>query len=966
MTVREPVGAGETLALTVTSGTNIAAAVHPGTRQLVLDLQGVVWKIPYEGGTGTAILAADLDASRPSWSPDGRQLAFQAFKTGEFHIWTANSDGGDLRRLTEGPYDHREPAWSPDGTTLAFASDRADEGAYDIWTLDVASGTLARRTSGPLNDYAPAWSPDGEIVFVRERTTLAGVGSAGEVTPIRTVEEPSRIERPAVSDSGRIAYVVYPAADLYVDDAPVTSGEDVFHAVPQWVTEDRLIYTADGVIRSRDLAGGQVDTIAFEIELAVPHEPRRPRVGVLDRPGDQPVKGVMSPRISPDGQAVAFVALNKLWLHRQGASSVLVEPAPGHVISSPSWSADGKYISYVTDEDGLPAIYRRELATGKVERLTNQPGGAQFDGVLSPNGRMLAYQNQDHSIRVLDLETGADRLLADPVVRVPRAAPVGPPCWSPDGRFVAFNDRSQINTRFREGYNQIRVVEVATRRSVGYSPLPHLSLSDRGDCGPAWSPDGRWMAVIIESELWIVPVDARGRLDGAPRRVVEESAESPSWTADSRTLCYLSDGALRRVSLASGVPQPVDLMLSWKEQRPAGTLRLRAGQLWDGRSEEPLPDRDILIDGNRIVGVEPRNNRRSPGERLVDFSDRTVVPGLWEAHNHPTASPESGGRYFNTYMAYGITGNLSLGSFPYHGLGQREALLNGSMVGPRHFLGELLDGSRIAHPSQRAHATERGMQRSLDRAAALGFDYMKVYVRATFSMLQLASAFGHRRMGIPSGTHMLAPGAMAGVDMIAHLSATQRLDYSYSQSVSGKSYEDVRKLLTVGGQGLMATPFDALALIAEDPAILTDPRVTGLMPSWYAEDIWRASAPDQVSMDILRAETEFYVDVVNAGGLVMAGTDAPIMPPGLMLHLVLRSMVAFGMSPVQALRTATVNTVDMLGLGEELGRVSAGYLADLTVVDGDPFHHFDDLMKTSHVVMNGVLLAQEDFLRPFA
>lgn len=966
MTVPEPATPGGAVRLTVASGTNIAAAVHPGTRQLVLDLQGILWKLPYGGGAGTAITTAELDASRPAWSPDGRQLAFQAFKTGDFHIWTADAQGGNLRRLTEGPYDHRDPAWSPDGRILAFASDRADEGAYDIWTLDIDSGTLARRTSGPSNHYAPAWTPDGEIVFVEERTTLAKVDGAGQVSVLRVVDEPKRVERPAVSESGRVAYVVYPDADLYVDGLRVTSGEDVFHAAAQWVSDDRLLYTADGTIKSRDLAGGTVQTIPFEVELVVPRESRVARVGLLDHEADQPVKGLMTPRISPDGRDVLFVALNKLWRAGPDGSRVLAEPAPGHVISCPHWSADGQHVSYVTDEGGLPAVYRMALATGRVDRLTNHPGGAQFDGVLSPSGRSLAYQNQDHSIRVLDLETGEDQLVADPIVRVPRAAPVGPPSWSPDGRFVAFNDSNRINSRFREGYNQIRVVEVATRRSVSYSPLPYLSLSDRGDCGPAWSPDGRWMAVIIESELWVVPVDARGRLNGAPHRVVEESADSPSWTGDSQTLCYLSDGALRRVSLSSGSPRTMDPALSWKEQRPAGTVRMRVGQLWDGDSESPLADRDILIDGNRIVGVEPRRSRPAADERLLDFSDRTVIPGLWEAHNHPTGSPESGGRYFNTYLAYGITGNLSLGSFAYPGLNQRESLLNGSMVGPRHFLGELLDGSRIAHPSQRAHATERAMRRSLDRAAALGLDYMKVYVRAPFSMLQMASAFGHQRLGVPSGTHMLAPGAMAGMDMIAHLSATQRLDYSYSQSVAGKSYDDVRQLLTTGGQGLMATPFDAMALIAEDHTILTDPRVTTLMPPWYVDDIRKAGTTNQPSLDILCAETQFYVEIVNAGGSVMTGTDAPIMPPGLMVHLVLRAMVKYGMSPVQALRTATVNTTDMLGIGGEVGRISPGYLADLTVIDGDPFDNFDDLIKTGHVVKNGMLFTQEDFIAPFA
>src|SRR5213075_3477926 len=108
--------------LTLHEGTNMAAALSPNGRTIAIDLLGTLWTMPASGGSATAITDIFLDARQPSWSPDGRRIAFQAYRDSTWQIWTAAPDGRELKPATSSPYDDREPAWSPDGSRIAFSS----------------------------------------------------------------------------------------------------------------------------------------------------------------------------------------------------------------------------------------------------------------------------------------------------------------------------------------------------------------------------------------------------------------------------------------------------------------------------------------------------------------------------------------------------------------------------------------------------------------------------------------------------------------------------------------------------------------------------------------------------------------------------------------------------------------------------------------------------------------------------
>jgi imidazolonepropionase-like amidohydrolase len=124
-----------------------------------------------------------------------------------------------------------------------------------------------------------------------------------------------------------------------------------------------------------------------------------------------------------------------------------------------------------------------------------------------------------------------------------------------------------------------------------------------------------------------------------------------------------------------------------------------------------------------------------------------------------------------------------------------------------------------------------------------------------------------------------------------------------------------------------------------------------------------ANAGDLAGREALVSPQERMVAaVVKAGGRVIAGTDSPINPYGLTLLMELEHYVRGGLTPAEAIRTATAVPAEAMGMGADLGTIEAGKLADLVVVDGDPLTNITDIRRTRSVVKDGVLYEMEALL----
>ena len=247
-----PAPAPALIDVTVHEGTSMSVAVSPDGRTLAIDLQGSIWTLPAAGGTAKRITDVFNDARQPAWSPDGKWIAFFAYRDGGYDIWAVAPDGSNQHKLTWGPFDDREPAWSHDGTRVAFSSDRGNPlgSDYNIWTLDVRSGELKQVTKNPADDYMPSWSPDDkEIAFASTREDGRRLGGQRRrpAPSARSRRATGRVDAPSWGPGGQIVYHVTGGASARAELALEIDGK-THHRQRECLRVPRLLGVADRVL----------------------------------------------------------------------------------------------------------------------------------------------------------------------------------------------------------------------------------------------------------------------------------------------------------------------------------------------------------------------------------------------------------------------------------------------------------------------------------------------------------------------------------------------------------------------------------------------------------------------------------------------------------------------------------------------------------------------------------------------
>ena len=961
-------GNAKDLSVTLTEGTNMAAAVSPNGATIVLAIQGTLWHLPRAGGTATRLSGWDVEATAPSWAPDGSRIVFQAYTDGYYHIATIAPSGGDPTLLTSGPFDHREPTWSPDGSKVALSSDRGANGSYDIWTIDVRSGAYDQRTNLTSNEHSPAWSPDGSQIAYADGRFIHTIDGSGRRQEVASVPSGSALA-PAWLPGGQGVIYRNNERQLVMAGRPVTSNEDVFPFPVSWLSDGGFLYTADGKLRLRDRDAGNARDIPFRATLQV----RRPvrhekdhRFTVRDR---RPVRGIYSPVLSPDGTKIAFVALNDLWVMQIGARPVQLTNDT-FIEWTPSWSSDGRHVYFTSDRHGggRPDMYSVDHVTRDMKRLSVTPNALVIDGVISPDGRTFAYiDGINQSLRIHDIASGESRLVAAQAY----ASNVGKPAWSPDGRTLALADTRRSNTRFREGRNLIRTVDVATGSWTFHEPAPLPGqLSERFEAGPAWSPNGQWMAFIMDSALHVIPVAPDGTPNGPARRLTQHAADMPSFGGDGRTLLYLSNGVLRTIQVDGTGDREIRVDLTWTPAMPDNVTVIYAGGMWDGVNPVIHRDVAISISGNQIREIQPvgpngvaRAKALAGNGRFVDASQLVVMPGIWDTHVHPRVKDYTG-QWWAVQLAYGITSVTSNGVSPYTTMLARESLEAGSMIGPRLFTAQIFDGPRAFYGHHRVVGTEEALALELGKAKALDIDFFKAYVRLPSRLMGIVARTAHQA-GAGSGTHFLSPGIQSGLGGTTHLSATQRMGYSWAESDGDRSYQDVIDLYAKGDFYLTSTHGGA-TILGDDPGILNDPRFVMLMPPNYVGALRKnISTPvSDIERQNIRESVVAPAAIMRAGGLVSLGTDTPLSAPALGLHAKLRS-IAVGVGNHEALRSVTINAARYTHAAHELGTVEPGKIADLIMIRGNPLESVAHVANVELVMKNGLVHTIDEIIKPY-
>ncbi len=923
----------------MTEGTNMAAAVSPDGRTLILALQGVLWSLPATGGDARALTPPEMDAQEPVWAPDGSRIAFYGFIGDAFAIWSMNPDGTDLTRLANGASaDARYPAFTPDSRQILYSSD--EDGGYAVWMTDRSSGerrplTSARET-GYLPPTTPYFSGDGNAVYPTLSpygNNLAWVIDGPENRLVvrdlnarqgfREVLRAPVLGAPLWAADGNALYIVgIDGRNTYLAYVPLdglgathlVEGGDIFPFRPSLGPDGTLYYTADGQVKTLNPAGEPGRFVPFSAKVTLDRTPYTRRSYDFMDQTPQKALGIIDPILSPDGSQAAFAALGDLW-HADFATGVTRQLTDDVAIDiSPSWSPDGERLAWVSDRDGIANIWVMTLSDGSSARVTNvdKPASAP---VWSPDGSKIAYLKDEGNsvfvssvVNVLDLASGDDRVISEPMF--------GPstPAWSPDGSKVVVSHRDPGNSRFREGFNTLYVLPASgTGEKFFVAPVPGKSLGRRQHNRPAWSSQGE-MVYRIDGALWSVPMTASGELGEAT--LIATAGENPSWSADGRKLIFMDGAAIKLFDKSTGETRDLDIQPTWVQVRPSESMTIRAGRMFDGVNDGTTSSVDIVIQNGVIVDIRMAGFSQAVGT-FIDASDKFVMPGLIENHTHQSIT--QGVMLGELYLCNAITTVRETGDDPYHAVERREAEAAGRRPGPRVFTaGPLNEGTRISYGvSETVESAER-VADSLRLSSALKLDMYKSYVRQDYTAQKQVIELAHAS-GIPVSSHELYPAVANGIDQMEHLAATSRRGYSLKESRLNIAYQDVIELTTKSR--VIITPTMALSE--------------------------RGSNLDAQKATLLK--------IINGGGRIVAGTDSPFVSFADSLHRELEIYVEAGLTTSQALRAATGDAADALGAGNQLGKIARGYLADLVILDGNAIEDISQVRAIHTVIKNGAV-----------
>ncbi|QIP12359.1 amidohydrolase family protein [Spirosoma aureum] len=973
----------DSLRITVTEGTNMSAALSPNGQSIVVDLQGTIWLMPAKGGTARALTDFRDDARQPAWSPDSKRIVYSSFRDGTFHIYSVKPDGSDLQKHTKGEFDNREPSYSPDGSKLIFSSDHG--GNYNVFELTLKTGELKQLTDNAGNEYAPSYSSDGKrIAYVATRPDASGlyVWEGGKETlawktaatlgpPAWSLNGQSLIVQTA--ETGKTALIV---KDLKPDSEPKVisaTGEDVFPFRPSVATDGSIWYTADGGIKHKTADFARTDKVTWQATLALQRKPYTRKTYLLDNAKPRPVKGIRAPVVSPDGKSIAFSALGDLYWLDIGNPTPKKLTDDAFIEADPTFSPDGRFLVFVSDRSGSINLWARDLKTGQDRQLTN--GTEEISTpVFSPDSKHIAFFMLDRAafgrsvLHTLDVPPSEDQ--PTPVPKKIHDALFGPgvPSWSPDGKQIAVSALDVYSSRFREGLNQFLVIPSGGSGSA-LELKPDSSgqtISFRGRSGPAWSPDGHWMAYVLDGVLWTLPVTADGKQTGSPVQRTKTLADNMSWTADSKTLVYLAVDTLKQLDITTNRVSIIPLNFTYQAKLPTDQTIIHAGKLFDGKTNAYRENVDIVLKGSRIQAIEPHKAGRTG--KLIDASKLTVMPGLWEMHTHQSIL--AGEKQGRIWLSHGITSIRETGADPYDALERREAWDAGIRPGPRSFYtGTLNEGYRLYYGLATSIRSEAQLRMELDRAKRLDYDLLKCYVRLPDRLQQLAADLAHQ-IGIPVTSHELYPAVKYNIDGVEHSSATSRRGFSPKLTSTNHIYGDVLNLIAKSGMNM--TPTTSLQggfgyQTRRDTALFSYAPYMHFYDEKYRTNMM---AQQQTMRRMMPGAVENFKTLagnvkkfIAAGGRVTPGTDSPLIPYGLSLQIELQNWVEGGVTPFETLRGATLWSAEAAGVGKDVGSIEVGKIADLIAVDGDPLTKIRDTMNVKYTIKNGQVWTLAELLK---
>lgn len=411
----------------------------------------------------------------------------------------------------------------------------------------------------------------------------------------------------------------------------------------------------------------------------------------------------------------------------------------------------------------------------------------------------------------------------------------------------------------------------------------------------------------------------------------------------------------------AGVAQEMaDLAAIGREVPPVrtGAFAIAGATLVDATGAPPMSDAVVIVRDGRIVAVGARAATPIPrGMAVVDAQGQTLLPGLWEMHTHA-----SGVEFGPALLAAGITTARDCGGEFDYLVAARDAVAKQGSVGPRLLLAGLVDaGGARAFGHVTAETPEEG-RAVVARYHAAGFEQIKLYTFLTPDVVTAIAAEAHR-LGMTVTGHVpqalsTKAGIEAGMNQINHLNYVTSLlrapgaggGLDLQSEVAQQAIRFLLEHHTVvdptAGWGEMASHSREVDVASFEPGILTAPAVLD------AKFRGMEGATTAEQMRTRMAQTLAVIGALHHAGVpIVPGSDTGLVGYG--LHREIELYVQAGMTPLDAIQSATIVSARAMGLDRDSGTVEIGKRADLILVDGDPVTDISVLRKVTRVIANG-------------
>jgi imidazolonepropionase-like amidohydrolase len=399
---------------------------------------------------------------------------------------------------------------------------------------------------------------------------------------------------------------------------------------------------------------------------------------------------------------------------------------------------------------------------------------------------------------------------------------------------------------------------------------------------------------------------------------------------------------------------------------------IHAGHLLDVKTGKMLDHVTVVIDGEKITSVSGGTGAQPEGQagvRVINLPSATLLPGLIDAHTHLTFDPNFGyqelgvsipkealigAKNARITLEAGFTTVRNVGASGYTDIALRDAVNEGMIPGPRimasgpalsitggHCDQNLLPYEWHAKSDGAADGIE-GVQHKVREIIKYGADVIKVC--ATGGVLSKGDDPKASQYTLEEMKAIVADAHRLGRKVAAHAHGAQGIAWAAEagvDSIEHGSYIDDAGIALLKKNGTYLVP-------------------TLYLADWMRENAARIGLPAMYATkmkDVTAVSRQNIKKAFNAGVKIAFGTDAAVYPHGLNAHE-FAVYVQIGMTPLQAIQTATVNAADLLGWSK-VGSIETGSFADIIAVTGDPLKNVTLLENPVMVMKGGVVYKQK-------